>query len=117
MSPDIAWITLLILLGLAWGGIIFWLIYISIKKLSPYTFCKENRYFCVYLMVIMGGMIAIYDFTPADSSDLKKIDQYLKQAQQEDNRDLLSTIQQIKAQPQISIKDRKYIEKLIDKGI
>lgn len=117
MQPEIAQKILIILLIFSWGGIIFWLVYITIKGLSPHEFSKENRRFLLYIGLMMGGVFTIFDFTPADSSDLAKIEQYREQAQQENNQDLLFTIEQIQAQPQISIKDRKYIEKLIEKGI
>lgn len=117
MQPDIAQKILIILLIFSWGGIIFWLVYITIKGLSPYEFSKENRRFFLYMGLMLGGVFAIFDFIPADSSDLAKIEQYREQAQQENNRNLLFTIKQIQAQPQIRIKDRKHIEKLIEKGI
>ncbi|MDM1759488.1 hypothetical protein HX129_01035 [Acinetobacter sp. 251-1] len=117
IQPAIAQIILIVLLVLSWGGIIFWLIYITIKGLSPYEVTKENRRFMLYILLMMGAIVMIYDFTPADAQDLEKINQYLEQAKRENNQDLLFTIQNIKMQPQISIKDRKYIEKLIEKGI
>lgn len=117
IQPAIAQIILIVLLVLSWGGIIFWLIYITIKGQSPYELTKENRRFMLYILLMMGAIVMIYDFTPADAQDLEKINQYLEQAKRENNQDLLFTIQNIKMQPQISIKDRKYIEKLIEKGI
>ncbi|MDM1762730.1 MULTISPECIES: hypothetical protein [unclassified Acinetobacter] len=117
IQPAIAQIILILLLVLSWGGIIFWLVYITIKGLSPYEVTKENRRFILFIFLMMSAILMIYDFTPADATDLEKINRYLEQAKQEHNQDLVLTIQQIKMQPQISIKDRKYIEKLIEKGI
>lgn len=117
VSPDIAMIILITLIVLFSSGLLLWLTYITIKNKSHYENSKENRRFVVFSLIMMGGILLIDDYTPADSSDLEKIEQYLEAAKQENNQDLLFTIEKIKMQPEIAIKDRKYIEKLIEKGI
>ncbi|MBU3847943.1 MAG: hypothetical protein H9855_13405 [Candidatus Acinetobacter avistercoris] len=117
MSPDIAEIIFKILVVLSASGIIFWLIYMTIKDKSIYEFSKENQRFIVYNLLIFSGIFAIFDFTPADSSDLRKIDQYLEKAKKEKNQDLVLAIKKIKMQPKITMKDKKYIDKLVEKDI
>jgi hypothetical protein len=117
MSPYIAQIIIIISLVLSIIGILFWLTYITLKNKSPYDFSKENKIFFLYNLVICSTIFLIYDFTPVDSSDLKKIEQHLDLAKRENNKDLVTTIQEIKNQPIITIKDKKYIDKLMEKGI
>ena len=117
MSPYIAHIIIIISLVLSIIGILFWLTYITLKNKSPYDFSKENKIFFLYNLVICSTILLIYDFTPVDSSDLKKIEQHLDLAKRENNKDLVTTIQEIKNKPIITIKDKKYIDKLMEKGI
>lgn len=117
MSPYIAQIIIIISLVLSTIGILFWLTYITLKNKSPYDFSKENKIFFLYNLVVCSTIFLIYDFTPVDSSDLKKIEQHLDLAKRENNKDLVTTIQEIKNQPIITIKDKKYIDRLMEKGI
>lgn len=110
-------IILITLIVLFWSGLLLWLTYLTIKNKSHYENSKENRRFIIFSLIMIGGIFIIYDYTPVDSSDLEKIEQYLEEAKRENNQDLLFTIQKIKMQPEITIKDKKYIEKLIEKGI
>ena len=117
MPPNIAMIILISLLILFWSGIIYWLLYITIKNISPYRFSKENNRFLIFSVFISGSMIAIYDYTPAGPSDLERLDRHFEQAKRDQNNDLLFKIREVKKQKTISMREIKYIEKMIEKGI
>ena len=99
------------------ANLILWILAMIDKQQLRCPFAKGYRHYLLLIVLALGGIVAIYDFTPASTSDLRKIDQYLLQAQQSYNYDLAYTIQDIKEKPHIRVADRKYIEKLIEKGI
>lgn len=99
------------------ANLILWILAMIDKQQLRRPFAKGYRHYPLLNVLALGGIVAIYDFTPASASDLRKIDQYLLQAQQSYNYDLTYTIQDIKEKPHIRVADRKYIEKLIEKGI
>lgn len=73
----------------------------------------------------LGGLLFIfytfaylsYPFIPAMPWDHQKLDLYLEQAKQDQNDDLIVTIEQLQHSSDVTVGDRMRIERLREKGI